>query len=173
MNPACRNFSLKRPKKKKPISLQKISAFPIISYFPFQSSLLLHRRKKQFSVFFIQFHGVTDAVHLLTSHERRAAAAKGVDHHSVLLRGVSDGITEQVEGLAGRVVCIALRLVKIPDGGLFPVGEPLMLPVGEPAVEHGLVLPLIWTAAQHQAVLHPDAYSNRGQWKHFLPGRIH
>ena len=33
-----------------------------------------------------------------------------------------------------------------------------MLSIGKPTVENGFVLPLIWAAAQHQAVLHPDAY---------------
>ena len=61
-------------------------------------------------VFFVKLHHIADAVHLLTRHERRAAAAEGVNDHSILLRGVADGITEQVEGLAGRVVRIALRL---------------------------------------------------------------
>ena len=69
-------------------------------------------------VFFVQFHHVADAVHLLTRHERRAAAAEGVDNHSVLLSGVANGIAEQVEGLGGRVVRIALRLVEVPDGRL-------------------------------------------------------
>lgn len=67
-------------------------------------------------VFFIKLHHVADAVHLLTRHERRAAAAEGVDNHSVLLSGVANGIAEQVEGLVGRVVRIALRLVEVPNG---------------------------------------------------------
>ena len=108
-------------------------------------------------VFFIKLHHVADAVHLLTRHERRAAAAEGVDDHSVLLRGVTDGVTEQVEGLAGRVVRIALRLVEVPDGRLLAVGIPLVLAVLHEAVQHRFVLPLIIGASEDEAVLHPDA----------------
>ena len=43
-------------------------------------------------VFFVKLHHVADAVHLFTRHERRAAAAEGVNDHSVLLSGVDDRI---------------------------------------------------------------------------------
>ena len=108
-------------------------------------------------VFFVKLHHVADAVHLLTRHERRAAAAEGVDDHGILLRGVADGITEQVERLAGRVVRIALRLIEIPDGRLLAVGIPLVLAVLHEAVQHRFVLPLIIGATEDEAVLYPDA----------------
>ncbi len=43
-------------------------------------------------VFFVKLHHVANAVHLFTRHERRAAAAEGINDHGVLLRGVADGI---------------------------------------------------------------------------------
>ena len=87
-------------------------------------------------------------------HERRAAAAEGVDDHGVLLRGVADRITEQIEGLAGRVVRIALRLVEIPDGRLLAVGIPVMLAILHKAIQYRFVLPLIIRASQHKAVFY-------------------
>ena len=50
-------------------------------------------------VFFIKLHHIAGAVHLLTRHHRGAGAAEGVKHNGVLLRGVADGIAQQVERL--------------------------------------------------------------------------
>ena len=54
------------------------------------------------------------------------------------------------------MICVAARLGEIPDGGLFPVRIPLVLAVLHPAVEHGLVLPLVRGSPQHERVLDPD-----------------
>src|SRR5699024_8376584 len=42
------------------------------------------------SIFLIQFHHAAHSVHLLADHHGGAAAAKSVDHYSVLLGGVPD-----------------------------------------------------------------------------------
>ena len=70
--------------------------------------------------------------------------------------GVGDRVSQQRDGLHGGMICILPGLFKFPDGGLLPVGVPLVLPVFLPAVEYRLMLPLIRRAAQHQAGLLPD-----------------
>ena len=50
-------------------------------------------------VFFIELHHTANAVHLLTRHHRASTAAEGIQNDGVLLCGVADGITEQVERL--------------------------------------------------------------------------
>ena len=108
-------------------------------------------------VFFVKLHHVADTVHLLTRHERRAAAAEGVHYHAIFLRGIADGIAKQIQRLGGGVIGIALRLVEIPDGRLLPVGIPLVLAVLHEAVQYRFVLPLIIRASQHKAVFYSDA----------------
>ena len=70
--------------------------------------------------------------------------------------GVGDRVSQQRDGLHGGMICILPGLFKFPDGGLLPVGVPLVLSVFLPAVEYRLMLPLIRRAAQHQAGLLPD-----------------
>ena len=94
-------------------------------------------------VLFIEFHGIADAVHLLTRHHRGAGAAEGIEHDRVLLRGVADRIAQQVKGLRCRMILVALGLFEVPYRGLLPVGEPRVLSVLKETVEYGLVLPLI------------------------------
>nr|DAK40850.1 MAG TPA: hypothetical protein [Caudoviricetes sp.] len=105
----------------------------------------------------IQLGHIADAIGLLTGHHGGAAAAEGVQHDAVLLAAVRDGIGHQIQRLARRMILIALGLGEIPDGGLLSVRVPGMLSVLQKPVQHRLMLPLIITAAQHQAVLHPDA----------------
>ena len=110
-------------------------------------------------VFFIQLHHAADAIHVLARHHGRAGTAEGVDDHGVLLGRVPDGVTQQVERLAGRMVGVALRFGEVPDGRLLAVGVPRMLAVLQETVHNRLMLPLIIRAAQHQRILHPDTAS--------------
>ena len=77
----------------------------------------------------VELHHVADAAELLAGHERGAGASEGVHDHGVLLRGVLDRVAQKVEGFAGRVILVALRLVVVPDGGLLAVGVPRVLAV--------------------------------------------
>lgn len=91
----------------------------------------------------VQLDGAADAVGLLTGNQRRAAAAEGVKHHGVCHRAVLDGIRQKRNGLHGGMVAVLLGLVKLPDGGLFAPGVPLVLAFLLPSVKTRLVLPLI------------------------------
>ena len=107
----------------------------------------------------VELHRAADAVRLFTGHERRSAAAEQIHDHAVGGGAVLDGIGQQRDGLHGGMVLAAPGLVKLPDRGLLAVGKPLVLAVGQPAVEHRLMLPLVGRAPQHEAVLHPDAHA--------------
>ena len=49
-----------------------------------------------------------------------------------------------------------LRTVKLPNGSLFPVRIPVVLPTFLPAKQHRLMLPLVGTSSQHEALFLPD-----------------
>lgn len=102
---------------------------------------------------FVQFHGVADAVGLLTGNKRRAGTAEGVKHHAVAHGRIHNGICQERDRFHGRMVAILLGLIKFPDGGFLPAGVPLMLAVFLPSVQTGFVLPLVRRASQHKGLL--------------------
>ncbi|CAB0562267.1 hypothetical protein CIP107532_01810 [Corynebacterium diphtheriae] len=108
-------------------------------------------------VLLVQLHEVGDAVGLLGGHQGRTAASEGVEDDRVGLGGVADRIGQQVQRLARRVVGVLSRLGEVPDRGLFPVSEPLVLGSLLPPVEDRFVLPLVRRASQHEGVFDPDA----------------
>ena len=63
-----------------------------------------------------------------------------------------------------------LWTVIFPDGGLLPVGVPLMLPTDLPAKQARLVLPLVWGTSQYQSILLPDTAA--GQIKSGIMERL-
>ena len=107
----------------------------------------------------VELHHVADAAELLAGHERGAGASEGVHDHGVLLRGVLDRVAQKVEGFAGRVILVALRLVVVPDGGSACGRSTTGACRSAKPIEHRLVLPLVVRASEHEAVLHPDAHT--------------
>lgn len=105
---------------------------------------------------FVQFDGAADAVSLFTGDQRAARTAEGVQYRSVAHAGVHNGIGQERDGFHGRMIAILLRLVELPDGGLFASGVPLVLAFLFPAIQHRLMLPLIRRSAQYQRLLLPD-----------------
>ena len=91
----------------------------------------------------VKLHCPTDAVGLFAGHEGGAAAAKQIHHHHIGRGTVLNGIGQQRDGLHGGMVGRLFRLIEIPDGGLLPIREPFVLAVGQPTIEHRLMLPLM------------------------------
>src|SRR5574344_1213748 len=59
----------------------------------------------------IEFRRITHAPGLFAGDKRTAAAAEGVKHQSVGLRGVADGVSKQRNGLHRGMVAVLLGLV--------------------------------------------------------------
>ena len=78
----------------------------------------------------IQFHGSANAVGLSAGHERTAGTTEQIHHYAIGRGAVLDGIRQQWNRLHRRVLFASLGLVEVPDGRLFPVGEPFVLAVG-------------------------------------------
>ena len=98
---------------------------------------------------------------LLTGDQRRARTKERIKHYAVAHAGVLDRICHKRHWLHGRMILARLRTVIFPDGGLLPVGIPLVLPALLPSEQTRLMLPLVWASSKDQCVLLPDTATRK------------
>lgn len=98
-----------------------------------------------------------------TGSRFQKVAAERVEDDAGRRAGVLDQVEEQRHRLHGRVLAVPARLVELQHRGLAAIGEPGVAGAVLPAVEAGLVLPLVVLPAEHQGGLHPDQALPHGQ----------
>ena len=103
----------------------------------------------------VEFHRPALAAKLLARNQRRAAAAEGVEDDVAFLRRILQEVAEHLRRLHRGMDIVLLRLVELHDGGLRPVAVPVVCLAVLPAIEAGLMDPLVILAAEYERVFFP------------------